>query len=737
MSNQSNQLKCGFAVCAITLALVETAWAQAQVDQSTQIETIVVTAEKRIETAQDTPLAISVLSGDTLRARGDDNILALANSLANVNINILQNSVHINIRGIGLTTITPVSEASVAFHIDGVYVSQPESQSDTLFDIERIEVTRGPQGTLYGRNATGGAVNVITADPTDTPQGYAQLTLGNYGTVINEGAISGPLADGISGRFAYQTSNHDGYGFQGLPDRPMPLDNLNTRAFRGKLKFDFGGNVTTVLSADYFHQDDASGILTYIGESANGKAPILAKFPGGTFSPDPRNLYGDLPSGTRKEDWGVAATTIWAESDAFNLTSVTGYRHNRYSIQEDYDSTSIDGANYFSGTISDQLSEEMRAGGKIGSLTYVVGAYYLNEDLKFHAISTRNLLFFGGGNVPVQGQYQIGELATKAKAIFSQIGYEITSKLGIDLGARYNDETAVKTNEDLANDNVTPYNPLIPPKFTTVIPYATVTNTAVTPKATVRYKPSQDTLLYATYSEGFKSGSFVLGTGGPPVKPEKLKDIEGGFKSDWYDKRLQVDLAIFRYNYTNLQVQRSLPNGNHITDNAGAARMDGIEASIIALPVHDLRLDLSIGYNHSRYVVYSAPDTTRPALGIIDLAGNELVEDPKYKINVGTQYTWHPKQGDLTLRGESQFVDRTYFTPFNAVQFSQAPYAKFDAFLDYNSPNRNWFGGLYVKNIANKTILSAATTASANIGAYVQGLLEPPRTFGLRAGINF
>jgi iron complex outermembrane receptor protein len=719
------------------LALIDTAWAQATADQPDRIETVVVTAQKRVETVQNTPLAISVLSGNTLRQQGDNNILALANSLANVNINILQNSVHINIRGIGLTTITPVSEASVAFHIDGVYVSQPESQSDTLFDIERIEVARGPQGTLYGRNATGGAVNVITADPTDTLQGYAQLTLGNYGTVVTEGAVSGPIADGISGRIAFQTSNHDGYGFQGLPDRPTPFDNLNTRAVRGKLKFDFGNNVTTILSADYFHQDDASGILTFIGESANGMAPVLTHFAGGTFSPNPRDLYGDLPSGTRKDDWGVAATTVWADSEAFNLTSVTGYRQNRYNIQEDYDETPIDGAKYFSGTRSNQFSEELRADGRIGSFSYVAGAYYLKENLNYHAISTRNLLFFGGGNVPVQGQYQTGELATEAKALFAQIGYEITDNFGIDLGARYNDETAVKTNEELANDNVTPYNTSVPPHFTTIIPYATVTNTAVTPKGTLRYKPTDDTLLYATYSEGFKSGSFVLGTGGPAVKPEKLKDIEGGFKSDWFDKRLQLDFAVFHYNYTNLQVQRSLPGGNHITDNAGKAQMDGVEVSIIALPVDDLRVDLNIGYNDSKYILYSAPDTTRPALGIIDLAGNELVEDPRYKINLGVQYTWHPNWGDVTLRGESQFVDRTYFTPFNAVQFSQAPYAKLDAYLNYESPNGNWFGGLYIKNVTNQTILSAATTASANVGAYVQGLLEPPRTFGVRAGINF
>ena len=751
MQSLFSQLRVGAAMWVITFALAEAARAETpavqpaptasqstqQDSQPDQIPDVVVTAEKHSEVVQKTPLAITALTGEQIRKQHVNDILDLSNSLPNVNINILQNSVHLSIRGIGLTTITPVAEGFVAFHIDGVYVSMPESQSDTLFDINRIEVTEGPQGTLYGRNATGGAVNVITNNPTETFQGYARITLGNYESVVTEEAISGPIANGVSARFAMETSNHDGYGFQGLPDAHIPLDNLNTRAFRAKVRFEWAPSLTTVLSADYFHQQDASGILTYIGKSANGLAPIVTEFPGGELSSNPRNMYGNLPSQTTKNDWGLGATTVWAIAPYFNLTSITGYRHDAYGLQEDYDESQLNGANYYTDTEFRQFSEELRADGKMGPFTYLVGAYYLNENLGFLAINTRNRFFFGGPNEPVQGQYQEGQLYTQARAIFSQISYEFTRNIGIDLGVRYSDETAVKTNERLANDVLTPYNPAVPPHFTTNIPYAAVTNSAVTPKATVRYTPLANVMLYATYAQGFESGSFVLGTGGPATKPETLVDYEGGLKSDWFDRRLQADLSVFHYNYTNLQVQRSLPNGNHITDNAGLAEIDGVEASLIALPVADLRLNLNVGYNDSRYVLYSAPDTTRPALGIINLVGKELVEDPKYRIIAGAEYTWHPALGNITLRGEGQFVARTYFTAFNAVQFSQAPYAKFDAYIDYTPPVGRWYAGLYVKNITNQTIVGAETTASANLGAYVQGVLEPPRTFGVTVGMNF
>ncbi len=741
MFRELNRLKWGVSTCAMALSIGGGAWAQAE--PPAQIETVVVTAQKRVESIQDTPLSIAAVTGDQLRQDNATNILALNNTLPNVHINMLQNIVQINIRGIGTAAITPVSESDVAFHVDGVYVARPESQADAIFDVDRVEVVNGPQGTLYGRNATGGAVNVITKDPTDTLDGFAQLTLGNYGTVTTEGAIGGPIVDGVEGRIAFQTQNRDGYGTQGDGlalggkfDR-LPLDDLNTRAVRGKLKFDLASDFTLVLAADYFHENDASTVLSYIGMSPNGKPDLATAF-GGVLTGNPRDETSDFPSRTRKDDYSMTATANWAIMPEFNLTSVTGYRDTAYTMQQDYDATNADIALFLVGAHSNQLSEEFRADGHLGSFSYVAGLYYLKEHLDFYEDGTRNAVIFGGPDEMTQGLFQTAGLDTVAQAAFAQLSYEITDDIGVDVGGRYSTEKAVKRNEMISTDYVTPFNLTGPRIFQTIIPYASVRNSRFTPKATLRYKPTSDLMFYVTYSEGFKSGGFSLGSGGPPVKPEYLKDIEGGVKGQWFDNKLQADLAVFHYNYSNLQVQRTLPGGSHVTDNAGAAQVDGVELAVIALPTDNLQLTLNLGYDDARYTRYSAPDSTRPGLGIIDLDGNELADAPKLQIGGTAQYTWHQVwDGDLALRGEAHYVDRTYFNQFNLGQFSQAPYVLLDGYLNYTAPDDKWFAGLYMKNITDQKVLAFTTTASGNIGGFVEGALLPPRTFGVQVGTHF
>ncbi len=260
------------------------------------------TAQRRSESLQDTPLAISALSGNSLQSAGINNVVAPNNDLPNVNINETSGTVRITIRGIGIVASQPNAEGAIAYHVDGVYVSRPEAVGDGFFDVDRIEVVRGPQGTLYGRNATGGAINLITRDPTDTFQGNAEIRVGNYSMITTEAGIGGPIADGVSFRIAGQTVDRDGWGRDG---QGLPLNDQRTRAIRGKLKFEPSYNFTNLLSADYFHEDDSSGAYLVTAAGIPGRVPIGVQF-GFPLAEDPRrDSNGDFPAILQKDNWSI------------------------------------------------------------------------------------------------------------------------------------------------------------------------------------------------------------------------------------------------------------------------------------------------------------------------------------------------------------------------------------------------------------------------------------------------
>lgn len=705
------------------------------------VEEIVVTAQRRSESVQDIPLSITAVTGNQLRATGVTDVVGLGNRMANVNINVVQNIVRINIRGIGTNAVTPITEGSVAFHVDGVYITRPEAQAAAFFDVQRVEVLRGPQGILYGRNATGGAVNVITGQPTDELDGYAQLTLGNYSTILTEGAIGGPLSDGVSARVAFQTSNHEGYltqlfGVGGVTERD--IGDLNTRAVRAQLRFEPTPDLSFTFSGDYFYQSDASAYLVDFGPGDNGVPNLTVSLGGGTPSPDVRVQYGNQPNTVDKRNWGIGLTGIWDITPNATLTSITAYRRYSYDYFMDYDQTEAAGAIFGAFNDSESTSQELRLSGSTGRLNYVLGAYYLSSLVDYTQASTRNRFYFGGPDLQVNGIFNMGKTDTVALAGFGQVGYDINDWLGIDLGLRYSWERQIKRDEMLSNSITQPLDINGPHNFTTIIPFARVSFDSWTPKATVRITPVDDVMIYASYSRGFRSGGFSIGAGtAPPFAPEELTSYEVGIRSQFLDNRLQANVSAFLYDYSNLQVRRALPNGQSILESAGSAEAYGIEAEIIAIPVDDLRINLDVGLLNTEFKEYSTTDGLRPALGVIDLSGNRFLDAPPYRINLGVEYTWHPSWGDVTLRGEARYTGRTYYTPFNTEPYSQAPYDLYDVFLNYTSPDRKWFGGLFVRNIENDDIQASGIGATLQIGGYVQGVLLPPRTFGIRLGRRF
>ena len=753
-----------FAGVAAMSVIPALAMAQAtDQDNSGSFGDIVVTAQKRAESIQDTPLSISALGAEALSARNITDVTGIGNMAPNINVNSPNGNTHISIRGIGAENTQPGFEASVAFHLDGVYISRPSSTADGLYDIERIEVVRGPQGTLYGRNATGGAVNVITAGPTDTLDGFGKVSLGNYGLVQTEGAVGGPLGDGISARIAFQTVDRGGWGMSGIRgNNETRINDKKTRAVRGKLKLEPSDSFSLLIAADYFWESDNGGLMNWIRRGNNGR-PLVGTQLGGLVADNSlRDTTSDLPPHTWKENWGLAATAEWDISDAVTLTSITGYRNTDYRNQWDLDQTNLTLSQLYDSERSKSFSEALRLSGDLGDrVNFVLGGYYFHEKVKsttLAAFSTAVPAF--GGQVPgflAQGYAIDGALVTDALAAFGQAGFEFNDYIGIDVGARFSWERKKKPYEYYAFDLSRPFDPANNPFACPCISTGPIgdstpqligpvqdSRSSFTPKVTLRAKPNDDLLLFATYSKGFKSGGYTLGTQATEAfKPQDLTGFEGGIKADWLNKRLRTNLTAFHYQFKNLQVQKIVNDPPSVAvESAGKAKLYGIEAEIMVEPVDDLKLNLDAGWLHSEYVEFTNIDptlegTSLPGQGAISRKGNRLSQAPEYQITAGIEYSFRPDWGDITLRGEGHFTDRIYYTPFNTVEFSQAPTKIFDIYVTFVPRESKWTLGLFAKNITDKEYLAVATQHPVWAGGGVLGAMAEPRIVGGYAMLHF
>lgn len=705
---------------------------------------IVVTAEKRSTNLQKTPVAVSALSNATLaehQVRLLTDVQALVpNFTMGSNIGVAQ----IAIRGIGTSAIVPGAEGAVAVNINDIYISRPVAQLAGVYDLANIEVLRGPQGTLYGRNATAGSVNISTALPTDSLSGYGRLAVGNYATVNFDGAISGPIAgDALEARLAVSTQDHSGYGTNLVTGKD--IDDHHSKAVRLTLRSHLGPNVTATLFADYYHQKDDSGALHYFG--AAGLIPVAGAvglppytlINGGYVAPDVRDIASQYAPSFKLNSWSIAGR-LEAKLGDVTLKSITGYRDQNSRGRVDLSGGSYFGSFYLYGEPAHQFSQEVQASLSKGPLDLTVGGYYFNErDETFpgHAPFTALAItqYVGAPPPPNPGALinvfqATGVNKTRAYAFFGQATYKLTDRLSITGGLRYSNEFKRIYNHYYGLDFSTP--------FSLDIPYPTTSDSArfkdVSPKASINYQVTPNTLLYATYSRGFKSGGFDVGANAPAYKPEKLTDYEGGIKTTLVDRRLRVNLAGFYYDYSDLQVQQVI-NTALITTNAATATVWGGEAEINFLPTPSFSIDASLSYLHARFNRYLGADPARPLLAQVDFSGNRLPQAPDWHLHLSAQKTWTIGRSELRLRGEGDYVSRNYFLANNFEELSQAGNVKFNAFLTLE--RGPWQMTAFIRNIFDKTTKSSLFVATDVMRNPELGGLAPPRTFGAEIGYHF
>ena len=717
------------------------------------IQEIVVTAQKREEKLSRTPLAVTALTGDSLAKSHITDVSSLASSVPSFNFGTYGGTARLAIRGVGFSSINAGAEGRVAYYTDGVYFSRPATALSGFYDVARVEILRGPQGTLYGRNATGGALNVITAEPTNNLSGYFTQTVGNYNLFTEEGAISGPLSDSMSGRLAVRIVNRDGYGKNYYTGNDV--DNAATQSLRGKLRFELSSDTSVTAAFDYHHENDRNFGGHYGGQAYPAVFPIMLSTLltraqlGGPIPPTVRD-YDSVKDPSNRRTFYGASLTIDHQLSFGDLKSITAYRHSNYA--DSYADGTGDALPLTNAEKAHQISEELQLSGDSATLKWVGGVYLFHETIDGSVdiplgVDILNLLgvpaAFGLPPLPpspnglTHGYWAGGTGKTDTVAGYGQLTWKISPELELTGGVRYAWERhkILDANQFDLSAFTSP-NPLTTSPFYNQPPARSASETSFTPKATLSYLVGPESTIYFTVAKGYKSGGFDLGAAQPSYNPETIWDYEGGIKTRMFGGRLQANLAAFYYDYSNLQV--SVIIGNVVnTKNAAKARSYGFEGEVQAILAPGLRLDLSGSYLNAKFKDFVSVNTDLQDGIVRQFAGNTLPQAPKWQGRAGLEYSHDLANGSLRLRGDVNYTSRIHFSPFNILEISQAEYVKADASIDYISASDKWQIGLYVKNITDKTTTASAVANSFLASDSLLAYFDPPRTFGGYVTLRF
>jgi len=704
---------------------------QPAVEQSTGIADIVVTARRRNESIQDTPIAITALSGNALESRQATSLISMNTLAPALTINSSaafsgsSQTVAIFMRGIGQTDFTLNTDPGVGIYVDGVYISRSVGALLDLVDVDRLEVLRGPQGTLFGRNSIGGAISITTKRPAAELGGKVSLTYGSDNLLIANASIDVPLSSDVLTKFTVQSSTRDGY-VRRLSDG-LRFGNKDNLSARFGLLWTPSPSTEILLNADYSRSREHGTplVLTDINPNAAFPAaynivvapqlnPALAGIPGGCASPqgaavggtscyNSQWILGDrfatastYPSYSDADVWGASLTLTQKLSDSFTLKSISAYRDLDSRFARDSDGSPLPVAATEDIFKYHQFSQEVQLSADLldSRLNAIVGGYYFNEKgVNPNIVDVGFVRFQSGGRV-----------RNTSAAAFGQATYKITDQFSLTAGLRYTKEKKRFTPDEFVISGYTV--PFFPPflqftpgqRLTTSLPQTAKAN-ELTPHLSLAYRPNQDMMFYVSYSRGFKSGGFTQRIfpalpQPPSFAPETVSVYETGFKLDLADRRLRLNGAAYYTDYSDLQV--TVPVGvAPTTQNAAKARIKGFELEATAIPVDGLTGTFSVGYVDAYYLSLDA--RVSPTLQL----GNSFPGTSKWTLNGTLSYEAELGNG-LTLTPLVGWSYRSSFS-FDAENFvGQRGYHLFDASITLANAEKGWTASLFGKNLTDK-----------------------------------
>lgn len=659
-----------------------------------QIGEIVVTAQRRRENIQRVGIAISAISGQQLERANVVSPTQLPQFMSGVQLAQPNGtgSYSFSIRGVTQNDFADHEEPPTAIYVDGAYVSQMSGLAFQIFDLERVEILRGPQGTLFGRNATAGLAQFISKGPTNKLDGYARLSYGSYNDIQSEGAIGGPLVSSgnVQGRLSFATEDHDPI-FHNSAGGPR-LETGHSRAVRGQLLFKLPGDAKLLLiarkgdlnvDAGGFESVPAFAIASgpQAGYGQVGGATNVLGYPATGHFNDFNQTKGYARVHTYE---GSAKLDVPLGSD-INWSTLVDYQHLTKAYQEDSDTTPLEYFEFFNGNRVHQVSVDSHLSGDLGPLRWIAGVYYIHIGGSYYQGANGSL--YGG-------LYDTYSLKTESYAAFTQLDYKVTDKLKLIGGIRY-------TRDKKSFDFIQNYPGYVFAFNKDTVGNLTHSNNGFwTGKAEVDYQAAPTVLAYASYNVGVKAGSFNAPLdAGPtpdystiPFKPERLTDYEVGVKSDLLNRHLRLNLAGFYYDYHDYQALR-LVNLTQIVSNANA-RYYGGELEIQAVP--DQRWLLGANLAYSNGIVKS-----------IDLNGTGVrdyhpANAPLWSGNALIEHHSPLGSGQLSEQIDGNFVGTQYFALTNAPDTKQKAYALINARLTFSTGDKKWDFGASVENLANK-----------------------------------
>ena len=632
-------------------------------------------------------------------------------------------------------------------YADDAYVANTGALAGSLYDLQRVEVLRGPQGTLFGRNATGGLIQYISQKPTDAEEGYLQLTGGNFGTFESEGAVNERLSDEVSTRLSFATAEHAGY-----VSNTLGANLNNERQYAGRLQFRIrpseNGEILIKLHG-LTNDHETSGNYSWEASSPNatGRGVFTPGLPddSGYMNPSSnpfQQSVGD-PGHFNRTVWGSTIHVNW-HFDGFELVSVTDYLRlqKRYSEESSIspDPTFV----YTTGVHYQQFSEELRLDGTQGPLHWITGLYYLNyKTSNFEETALPNFI----GNVPFpygNGFANIG-LTTSAPSAFGQLEYNFDDHWTGIVGARY-------TTDSKQYDYAYSCNVCGPPNATTPpggYPYSVVysadagfpdakkTYDMPTGKLELDYKVDKDVMLYGSINRGAKAGGwsapssgyvnlspdYAAATGVPVLnlnyKEETLTSYEGGIKSTFWGGAGRLNASGFYYDYRNYQ-GFFLDVATQIVENINAT-VKGGEVEFAVIPVHGLNIQLGISELDSRAVNVPTPSGA--------FVTSQMPQAPPWSVNGVVRYEWPAFGGHLSTEVDGKWNKQLYLELINAPVDLQPSYAVYNARVGFSSGDGRWDVSGYVRNLANEYYRVYNLDLSGFLG-FNQSVYGPPRTFG-------
>ncbi len=782
-----HKLLCGAASLALVSSLAfnassasaQDAEAESQNTKNadTGILDIIVTAERRSTRLQDTPLAITAFDESVLERVRIQGVADLVPRIPGFSINsVTRSRLNPALRGGASALTAPGADQAVALFVDEVYYGSSSDFNLDLFDLERVEVQRGPQGTLNGRNSTGGSISVVTKEPSAELEGGLEASLGNYDFVQARGFVTSALNESKSllGSLAFTATNRSGTSYNRYLDRD--IDTVDRISLRGKLKWLISDDTSLLLAGDYSRVNETGEARKFIGPSPADN-PYVA-------DPNPRVTDQFSNGGFDSKSWGVSAK-LERNFDAGTLVSISAFRKAR-SSEELGDQIGHGPLIFGSGDdlALDQFTQEVRFASDLdGPLNFVGGFFFLYQDASRDAnwawqhepttlAGVQQALFFCPDQGPPAPDFSNlfavnpacitnqPELFGPGQAVWSQqtnvysyaaflqASYEITPEVTLTAGGRITRDR--KTVEGyVAGDLSFAVNQFVNPGFMGTAGGYSVAKmseswTAFTPRFTIDWKPTDDVMLYATVSRGYRSGAFQIENDPtvPALEPEFVWNYEAGLKSRFLDNRVQLNIAAFNAQYSNLQFQFTDDNGNSSVSNAGKARVRGFESELTVNPVTGLTLGANYSYQKGR--VTNIPVQTEIPNGI------NTAQTPKHSLNLTALYEADLANGGLvTFSADWQYKSKYQLELNEDPAFASKTPGLLNGSISYTTPSEKWQFTLWGKNLTDKEVVIYANDFRFFTYSTAEFFFDPvvatskivryaePRTYGVTARVSF